>query len=93
MSKAYKKTDQGIQYSLKPMEKKYSIMLRLRKIFTDKFRLKMKNAGKITRPFSSVQFIHSVVSHYLWPHEPQHARSPYPSPTPEAHPNSCSFSR
>ena len=31
---------------------------------------------------SSVQFSHSVVSHTLWPHEPQHARPPYPSPTP-----------
>ena len=29
----------------------------------------------------SVQFSHSVVSDSLWPHEPQHARPPYPSPT------------
>ena len=28
------------------------------------------------------QFSCSVVSDSLWPHEPQHARPPYPSPTP-----------
>ena len=27
------------------------------------------------------QFSHSVVSNFLWPHELQHARPPYPSPT------------
>ena len=32
--------------------------------------------------FSSVQFIHSVVSDSLRPHELQHARPPCPSPTP-----------
>ena len=25
----------------------------------------------------------------LWPHESQHARPPYPSPTPRVHPNPC----
>ena len=25
----------------------------------------------------------------LWPHEPQHARPPCPSPTPRVYPNSC----
>ena len=35
-------------------------------------------------PFSSV---HSVVSDSSRPHEPQHARSPCPSPTPEVYPN------
>ena len=30
-----------------------------------------------------VQFSHSVVSDSLRPHEPQHARPPCPSPTPE----------
>ena len=29
----------------------------------------------------------------LQPHEPQHARPPYPSPTSGVHPNSCSLSR
>ena len=35
----------------------------------------------------SVQFSCSVVSYSLWPHEPQHARPPCPSPTPGVHPN------
>ena len=39
--------------------------------------------------FSSVQFSRSVVSNSLWPHEPQHARPPCPSPTPRVHPNPC----
>ena len=34
----------------------------------------------------SVQFSHSVVPDSLWPHEPQHARPPCPSPTPRVHP-------
>ena len=33
---------------------------------------------------SSVQFSHSVMSDCLWPHEPQHAWPPCPSPTPRA---------
>ena len=37
--------------------------------------------------FSSVQLSHSVVSNFLQPHEPQHARPPYISPTPGVHPN------
>ena len=35
---------------------------------------------------SSVQFSCSVVSDSLQPHEPQHARSPCPSPAPGVHP-------
>ena len=35
----------------------------------------------------SIQFSHSVVSNSLWPHGLQHARLPYPSPTPGA----CSY--
>ena len=42
---------------------------------------------------SSVQFSRSVVSDSLWPHEPQHARPPCPSPTPGVHSNSCPSSR
>ena len=38
--------------------------------------------------FSSVQFIHSVVSNSLWPHESQHAKPPCPSPTPGVHSDS-----
>ena len=40
----------------------------------------------------SVQFSHSVVSDSLWPHEPQHARPPCPSPTPGIYSNSCPLS-
>ena len=43
--------------------------------------------------FSSVQFSCSVVSYSLWPHEPQHARPPCPSPTPRVHPNPCPLIR
>ena len=39
--------------------------------------------------FSSVQFSHSVMSYSLWPHEPQHAQPPGPSPTPGVYPNPC----
>ena len=42
---------------------------------------------------TSVQFSRSVVSDSLWPHEPQHARPPCPSPTPGVHPNPCLLSR
>ena len=49
------------------------------------------NLGK--SPFISVLFSCSVMSDSLWPHEPQHARPPCPSPTPRVHPNSCPSSR
>ena len=42
---------------------------------------------------NSVQFSCSVVSESLWPHEPQHARPPCPSPTPGVHPNPCPLSQ
>ena len=42
---------------------------------------------------TSVQFSHSVVSNSSWPHEPQHARPPCPSPSPRVHPNRCPSSR
>ena len=40
-----------------------------------------------------VQFSRSVVSDSLWPHEPQDARPPWPSPTPGACSNPCPLSR
>ena len=43
--------------------------------------------------FCSVQFSHSVVSNSLWPHEPQHARPPCPSPTPRFYLNSHPLSQ
>ena len=42
---------------------------------------------------NSVQFSCSVVSNSLRPHGLQHARPPYPSPTPGVYSNSCLFSR
>ena len=42
----------------------------------------------IREALSSVQFSHSVVSDSLRPHELQHARPPYPSPTPGVHSDS-----
>ena len=44
-------------------------------------------------PWSSVQFSHSIMSDSLWPHEPQHARPPWLSPTPGLHPNPRPSSR
>ena len=37
-------------------------------------------------------FIHLVMSDSFWPHELQHARPPWSSPTPGVHPNSCPLS-
>ena len=42
----------------------------------------------LERKFSSVQFSRSVVPDSLQPHESQHARLPYPSPTPGVDSNS-----
>ena len=43
--------------------------------------------------YSSIQFSCSVMSDFLQPHEPQHARPPCPSLTPGVYPNSCPLSR
>ena len=45
------------------------------------------------RWLASVQFSHSVVSDSLQPHELQHSRPPYPSPTPGVHLDSCPSSQ
>ena len=47
----------------------------------------------VTPEHLTVQFSRSVVSDFLRPHEPQHARPPCPSPTPGVHPNPCPSSR
>ena len=51
-----------------------------------------KSAVSISLAISSVQFSRSVVSNSLWPHKPQHARPPCPSPTPGVHLNPCALS-
>ena len=48
---------------------------------------------RFERQFSSVQFSCSVVSDSFWPHEPQHARLPCPSPTTGVYSNSCPLSQ
>ena len=44
------------------------------------------------RAINSVQFSRSVVSDFLWPHEPQHARPRCPLPIPGVYSNSCPLS-
>ena len=56
------------------------------------FKSKLNQVGWTSGVGSSVQFSCSVVSDSLWPHEPQHARPPCPSPTPGVYSNSCSLS-
>ena len=58
-----------------------------------KFLLKTYHSDWHRQTTQSAQFSRSVVSDSLWPHEPQHARPPCPSPTPGVHPNSCPLSR
>ena len=43
---------------------------------------------KVRTLLNIIQFSRSVVSDSLWPHEPQHARPPCPSPTPRVYSNS-----
>ena len=40
----------------------------------------------------SVQFSHSIMSDFLWPDEPQHARPLCPSPAHKVHTNPCPLS-
>ena len=47
----------------------------------------------LMKDFQSVQFSHSVVSNSLQPHGLQHARPPYPSPSPRARSNPCPLSQ
>jgi len=89
-------------YSLQPKMEKCYILRKTRRgadcvsdyeLLIAKFRLKLKKVGKITSPFSAVQFSRSVVSDFLQPHESQHARPPCLSPTHGVHPKSCPSSR
>ena len=57
-----------------------------------KFNIK-KTKTMASGPISSVQFSCSVMSDSLWPHEPQHARLPCPSPIPRVYSNSCPSSQ
>ena len=55
--------------------------------------MQIKTTMRCYLRISSVQFIHSVVSYSLRPHEPQHARPTCPPPTPGVHTNPCSSGR
>ena len=54
---------------------------------------KQQRSSAATDKLKNTQFSRSVMSDSLWPHELQHARPLYPTPTPGVHPNSCPFSR
>ena len=51
--------------------------------------MSFSSKGTGMQKFSSVQFSRTVMSDSLWPHEPQHARPPCPSPIAGVHPNPC----
>ena len=53
----------------------------------------LREVKYLVHSFSSVQFCHSVVSDSLRPHGLQHARPPYPSPTPGVYSNLCLWSQ
>ena len=56
--------------------------------------LPTKPSGKSSAAISTVQFSSVAQScPTLWSHEPQHTRSPCPSPTPGVYPKSCPLSR
>ena len=52
----------------------------------------MKKQNFIMKRLHSVQFSLLVKSDSLRPHESQHARPPWPPPTPRVHSNSCPLS-
>ena len=62
------------------------------RIYSRKGKLNMSKSMNVTHHINMVQFSCSVVSHSLWPHEPQNSRPPCPSPTPGVHPNPCPLS-
>ena len=67
----------------------FSLFFKLRKYYNTL----IGDLANTEQGYISVQFIHSVVFDSLWPHEPQYARPPCPSPIPGAHPNPCPLSR
>ena len=63
------------------------------KTFGESRREKIFMNLKSTTLLNDIQLSRSVISDSLWPHEPQHARPPCPSPTPGVQPNPCPSSR
>ena len=78
----------NLSHSLLPLPQVCSLCLFLHCCPADMF-----NSNIFLDSISSVQFICSVVSNSLRPHELQHARPPYPSPAPGVYSNSCPSSR
>ena len=73
------------------------IFISIVKIDTDVVSVNIINSQRMTwyvprNTFSSVQFSRSVMSDFLQHHGLQHARPPYPSPTPRVYSNSCPLS-
>ena len=88
-----------IDKSLARLIKKKREKNQINKIRNEKGEFTIENAEiqRIIRDyyeqFSSVQFSRSVMSGCLRPHELQHTRPPYPSPTARVYPNPCPLSR
>ena len=61
-------------------------------VFVSSFCESLYTIGNLQNIWYSVQFSLSVVSNSLWPHEPQHARPPCPSPSAGVYPNPCPLS-
>ena len=51
------------------------------------------STSRILISWNVIQVSRSVMSNSLWPHEPQSARPPCPSPTHRVYPNPCPLSR
>ena len=68
---------------VKVMSLLFNMLSRLVTIFLP--RSKYPLVSESFNGISSVQFSHSVASDSLWPHESQHTRPPYPTPTPGVH--------
>ena len=74
-------------------EKHYAHAMQKNNLISLSFSHNRKDYCCSVAQFSSVQFSCSVVSNSLRPHEPQHSRPPYPSPTASVYPNTCSLSQ
>ena len=69
----------GLKYLLSHMINRHAVIRTL--LFS------LLSVGRVSQSVS--QFSRSVMSDSLWPHEPQHTRPPWPSPTPGVYSNSC----
>ena len=79
-----------IKWSILKSDWLYSLQPKMEKLYTVS---KNKTRSWLWLRFNSVQFSCSAVSDSLRPHQSQHTRPPYPSPTPGDYSNSCPSSR